>query len=675
MRKPTSGSWFALGLKNRDDVIDAVIQLVFMAGALLVFKALLDKSFAAETEFSFDVTRGSQRVVWGTAENQAEFDAAVYHGILERPKPRPGWVFHSFMQGRQNINSKGAEIFPGVFRSLGWAELAVPTDDETNDDDESGPWVQVQDINAYAVRSPMVAHHRSWGRTWMRLRIFAAVALWAWAMRTLLYWGTQHNHRAKFGTRVMFVLALGVFFWHENLAQEFLGIGSDGSASSQSTVNSAWLKDNSTSRKSLTRLNYETISNPNPASYVDVVILVTTPMFDQLWRFLDWQTHLGPGCALINHQVSEWNNYGKDQFTHQVKYFSKQHGCDYRQVIPPTYFLNYMEDGWVANEDCVELFSKKNLGGDVLFVKDPGADGYGQGISLENFTTLTKRFNITSAMIADPKQLEAGCAQLTTNLTAINKEILVQEGIPPLFLWGQRKFDMRSYVLITDRAPHAVWFHLAYARFSDATKKKGINGSDILDRRQHVTNGEFDKRNFDIKDHWTETHNLEKLLGEDEAKPVLEALGLKTGAEAYAYLYKNLQDTVAQAMHAMVARAGTIRGGWVLIGIDTMIDSKLQAHMLETNVDPEFSTDEVRLSISQKVARRTYELLVETNAKSRELFSGRGDCFSQTFHPVSATSPAGKALTETDVPGWKLLYSNAVEPPFTALDGMCLKAP
>ena len=66
-------------------------------------------------------------------------------------------------------------------------------------------------------------------------------------------------------------------------------------------------------------------------------------------------------------------------------------------------------------------------------------------------------------------------------------------------------------------------------------------------------------------------------------------------------------------------------------------------------------------------------LLAETNAKNHQLFGPvSGDCNATQFSPVSAGSSAAAAFTSTSVPGWTMLYTDAIEPPYNVLQSLTL---
>ena len=147
---------------------------------------------------------------------------------------------------------------------------------------------------------------------------------------------------------------------------------------------------------------------------------------------------------------------------------------------------------------------------------------------------------------------------------------------------------------------------------------------------------------------------------------MLDELGLRDAKAGYDLVRRNILGAAAQALRSMATNAGTIRGGFTLCGIDVLLDHKLRAFVLETNIDPELSIDRIRRPISVGMTSSMFRLLAETHRKTAHLYDG--GCHSTRFSPVGISSPAGQAMMETEVPEWTLLYSEAVEPPYAIVD-------
>ena len=115
------------------------------------------------------------------------------------------------------------------------------------------------------------------------------------------------------------------------------------------------------------------------------------------------------------------------------------------------------------------------------------------------------------------------------------------------------------------------------------------------------------------------------------------------------------------------------RGRWLLLGLDVAVDEALVPTVLEANLNPELTLDGPRTRLNRRLAKRAFDLLLEAHAKARPLFprgqSGGGrlgdaGCAAEAFRPAAVGSALARNLTRTAVPGWTLLYSDAVAPPY-----------
>ena len=121
-------------------------------------------------------------------------------------------------------------------------------------------------------------------------------------------------------------------------------------------------------------------------------------------------------------------------------------------------------------------------------------------------------------------------------------------------------------------------------------------------------------------------------------------------------------------MRALAPDIRRARGRWQLLGVDVVVNERLVPTLLEANSNPELTVDPVRAGLNSRLIRRTIDLVLETHAKARTRF-GRtrpGGCPGGPFDGAVAGSADAASLLRTAVPGWSLLYSEAVTPPFSA---------
>ena len=147
---------------------------------------------------------------------------------------------------------------------------------------------------------------------------------------------------------------------------------------------------------------------------------------------------------------------------------------------------------------------------------------------------------------------------------------MLQREIKPMLLPGRRKFDLRLYVLITDRAPYAVFSHFGVLRLGkprpgrtdgDAAagaKEEADGGSQVIDKEAYITNLRGDDAR-ESGEHWLPHEDLEQLLDSAELRPQIAALGLSNGTEAYRLMNMNTWGAVAQTFEALRETVGTKR--------------------------------------------------------------------------------------------------------------------
>ena len=268
----------------------------------------------------------------------------------------------------------------------------------------------------------------------------------------------------------------------------------------------------------------------------------------------------------MNHLKQEWRNFNKMAFLGRVRDWADEVGCDASVVIPPTYFMHSRGGDWADARDCVRLFGAENRADNrtVWFQKDPKKDGFGMGVSVHTIDTLAEHWKIPAhgpgSVPTVPGGSEVGsrCSTLAMEMRAEGKTMLIQKGVDPLLLSGSRKFDIRLYVLISDRAPYTAYLHWAYMRFSDKVSAKG--GGATLDRSQHIANVFVANPTHTLEQHWMPQRRLAELLAAPEAKPVLDALGISDPAKAAELAHRNTLGAVTAAFSAMRVRSMGVGG-------------------------------------------------------------------------------------------------------------------
>jgi len=640
------------------------------------------------------------------AANQALHDKAVAlalnttppASVMEPGTNNIGWISHERPKMRINAHG-GKDIFPVEFSKLGWTKLELKgnpsssqrSQQRTNEKEHDLPFVRVSSdwttgislfpsssssssssTSTPTPRSTLTHLMLEYGLDLIKYITAVMAVLLIVPDRLLIrpVRALREGARAPHTTALVATAYCACWFWQYFSAASL-------QAGQVSTTTLQVSADNT--------FNVKAYANGVSTAFpIRLIIALVSPSFHLMDQFKLWQYDIGPGCLVLNHQQAEYKNFQKGRFLAAVDAWSKKNGCDglhHSKTIPPTYFLTSNAVNSNGNSDCAELFKGGGKGAGkedaVWFLKDPAKDGFGMGVSVHSMPDLMKMHGISSNEAAlDHKGLRHTCNKLSTKLTRENTKLLVQRGVDPLLLDGSRKFDIRLYVAISDRAPYALYHHWAYLRFSDsATDKTKLkpdqNGQ--LDRSQHIANIFIQKKKHSLAQHWYPQDQFGTLLDAPEAKPILDALNIPNGQEAAARAERNILGALEQSFKAMRPNAGVKRGGFLLLGVDVLLDEHLHAYVLESNVDPEFGVDAIRRPLMEQAASSLFQLVAETHAKSVHLFGGedgpgdhpRGKCFATKYSPVKADTAAGKALIKTSAPGWTLLYTEAVEPAYS----------
>lgn len=157
----------------------------------------------------------------------------------------------------------------------------------------------------------------------------------------------------------------------------------------------------------------------------------------------------------------------------------------------------------------------------------------------------------------------------------MNKEwgggYILQEYVSDPALVGERKFDLRTFLLVASTEPFLVFYHGGFVRRS-ANKYS----SDNLDNKLiHITN--VDAQEGAAEDHFWGFPTLERALASELGFP---SDYMRTTFRART---KHVTNFVFQAGRARFKRRA---GSYMLFGLDWMIDARGGVHLLEGNGNP-----------------------------------------------------------------------------------------
>ena len=173
---------------------------------------------------------------------------------------------------------------------------------------------------------------------------------------------------------------------------------------------------------------------------------------------------------------------------------------------------------------------------------------------------------------------------------------VVQKYMENPLLVGNRKFDMRQWVLVTDWNPLTIWFcDEFYCRFA----VEEYDASALADRYAHLVNNSVSKssahyhRAFEAED----GQAVEDHMWDAAAfRRYLEASGGDYGA-----LVRGMEDAVVQSLASAQDSVEHRRGSWELYGYDFMVDEDMKPWLIEINSSPacDYST-----AVTERYVRR-----------------------------------------------------------------------
>jgi hypothetical protein len=229
--------------------------------------------------------------------------------------------------------------------------------------------------------------------------------------------------------------------------------------------------------------------------------------------------------------------------------FALEYGCTFESlnVSPKQYNM------WKST-DCERFFEQALLpeNAEKQWIGKVGASYHGRHITIYKGVT---------------KSIKSHYGKCKMNRDSGGGYIMMEYVSDPALL-GNRKFDLRTFLLIADTNPFLVFYHRGFVRRS-ANKYS----SDVNDKLAHVTNIEAQTS----EDHFMGFDDLQKSLHQ-ELNFAPDYL-----VKVFEPRVKRITNYVFQAARARLKRK---IGAYQLFGLDWMIDRKGNMHLLEGNGNP-----------------------------------------------------------------------------------------
>ncbi|XP_053323810.1 protein polyglycylase TTLL10-like [Spea bombifrons] len=197
----------------------------------------------------------------------------------------------------------------------------------------------------------------------------------------------------------------------------------------------------------------------------------------------------------------------------------------------------------------------------------------------------------------------------------VSEASIVQRYIPNPLLLGGRKFDVRSYMIISSTEPYVVFFRHGYVRLT--CEQYDHQSTDLT---SHLTNQYMQKKHPSYKELKDETiwsmERFNNYVNQEYAskKHLPRNWVLNT-------FTKKMQLIMAHCFKSFKSRLTSRRGYFDLIGCDFLIDEDFQVWLLEMNCNPSLSTScKVQKEVIPGVIKDTLDLTLEIfNKRKGEL--------------------------------------------------------
>eukprot|EP00834_Sanchytrium_tribonematis_P000022 NODE_2_length_91304_cov_0.692462.p22 type:complete len:383 gc:universal NODE_2_length_91304_cov_0.692462:61282-60134(-) len=246
-------------------------------------------------------------------------------------------------------------------------------------------------------------------------------------------------------------------------------------------------------------------------------------------------------------------------------------------IVPSEYFL------------FVDMFKKSP---DRKWILKPSGKSQGKGIQL-----VTKLSTVAIQYKKCRKFMELSFAEREKLESQEMESFIVQEYIANPLLIGNRKFDLRLYVLVMSFSPLVVYVHqLGFCRFSQS-----FYTTDFSNLAVHATNVSIQKNQADYDKNIGCKWNLNKLRIYVMAK---------FGMQACCDLFLNIEKTILISLFSVQSRIIQSSNCFELYGYDILLDSNLKPWLIEVNASPSLSVENQEdLDIKSKVLSDMLDLL------------------------------------------------------------------
>ena len=278
---------------------------------------------------------------------------------------------------------------------------------------------------------------------------------------------------------------------------------------------------------------------------------------------------------VLNHFPNHFELTRKDLLVMNIRRYKRDNNISYYnlndfkiplniEIIPETYFLpseqKLFQDSFIQS-------------GQKPWIFKPSGKSQGNGIQI--ITTLNQVRSINSMI-----------ANLRMQSTYSNEQFIVSRYINNPLLINKKKFDLRTYVLVTSYKPLKIWYHeLGFARFcfEDYKQISGIERSVSMSENSsnniysHLTNVSLQKKFSGYND---------KHGGKFPLKSFMLYIEMNYGKEVLNKIIINMYSIYITSLKSVKPIIFDNKHCFELYGFDLMIDDNFKVWLIEVNACP-----------------------------------------------------------------------------------------
>nr|CAD7197512.1 unnamed protein product [Timema douglasi] len=281
---------------------------------------------------------------------------------------------------------------------------------------------------------------------------------------------------------------------------------------------------------------------------------------------------------IINHFPTFYEISRKDNLVRNFKRYRREVEKQKHSPVPgckqgPTPFLDFLPTSYVLPGDFNLFVEEFRRDPHTTWILKPSSKSQGSGIFLVNNLSKLRRWSQESKEPFNPKSLK--------------ENFVISKYIDNPLLIGNKKFDLRMYVLVTSFKPlKAYLYDHGFCRFCTVKYDTSIHKLDDL--YVHLTNVAIQKHGME----YNSIHGGK--LSVQNLRLFLEGTRGKSMADK---LFSNISHLIVHTLKAVAPIMALDRHCFECYGYDIIVDNSLKPWLIEVNSSPSliFTTESDRI--------------------------------------------------------------------------------